>query len=225
MKPEDLIPPFPKNERKILIHDRIWYSPDPHLAENRFEFPGWHDPSLFGNLNPVCIEYCSGNGGWIASQAIKNPQINWVAIEKKFMRVRKIWSKIKNLKLSNLIVICGEAQRVTQNYIPDATISNIFINFPDPWPKKRHAKHRLLQPSFIQELARIMKVEKTITFVTDDINYSEEVINHFLSDLSFKPAYSKPYFITNEEDYGTSYFEDLWRSKGKTIQYHRFIKK
>lgn len=225
MKPEDLIPPFPKSERKIVIHDRVWYLPDPHLAENNFIFPGWHHPDLFSNTNPVCIEYCSGNGAWIAAQAQAHPEINWVAIEKKFMRVRKIWSKIKNLELNNLIVVCGEAFRATHTQFPSACAADVFINFPDPWPKKRHAKHRLIQPLFVQELARILQTDKRVTFVTDDPDYSQEVIGVFLSDASFRSHYPAPFFSTDENHYGTSYFEELWRSKGKTIRYHRFLKK
>lgn len=225
MKPNDLIPPFPKNERKIMIHDRVWYLPDPHLAQNSFTFPGWDHSLLFGNENPVCIEYCSGNGAWIAAQAHSHPHMNWIAIEKKFTRVKKIWSKIKNFKLNNLIVVCGEAFRATQSYFPTACASQVFINFPDPWPKKRHAKHRLFQSSFVQELARIMQEDKTLTFVTDDVNYSEEVIQIFLSEPDFKPFYAEPYFSTEENNYGTSFFEELWRSKGKTIRYHRFMRK
>lgn len=225
MKPEDLIPPFAKDQRQIVIHDRVWYLPDSRLANNHFLFPGWEHQNLFGNKNPVCIEYCSGNGAWIAAQALAFPHLNWVAVEKKFIRVRKIWSKIKNLNLKNLIVVCGEALRLTQNYLPPKSTSNIYINFPDPWPKKRHAKHRLIQPAFVSELARIMQSGQMMTFVTDDADYSDETIGVFLSDVNFKSYYEKPYFSTEESDYGTSYFEELWRSKGRTIRYHRFIKK
>ena len=225
MKPEDLIPPFPKTERKIVIHDRVWYLPPDHLTDNQFDFPGWKHPDFFGNTQPVCVEYCSGNGAWVVAQALANPETNWVAIEKKFMRVRKIWSKIKNLKLNNLIVLCGEAFRATNGYFPPAAVSNVYINFPDPWPKKRHAKHRLIQPLFVNELARVMQSSKIITFVTDDPAYSQEVIDVFLSNPNFQSSYGEPFYITGENDYGSSYFEELWRSKGKMIRYHRFIKK
>lgn len=224
MKPEDLIPPFPKNERKIIIHDRVWYVPDSHLTNNKFDFPGWDHSTFFNNAKPLCIEYCSGNGAWIAAQAVAHPEINWVALEKKFLRVRKIWSKIKNLQLDNLIVICGEAFKTTQYHLPTDCAGDIFINFPDPWPKKRHAKHRLIQPLFVQELARIMQQGKTVTFVTDDPDYSQEVIGVFLLDSRFKSHYPAPYFSTDENNYGSSYFEELWRAKGKVIRYHRFIK-
>lgn len=224
MKPQELKPPFPKNERRVLIHDRVWYLPKQQLAENAFDFPGWEDASLFGNSNPLQIEYCSGNGCWIAAQAVANPQINWVAVELKFTRARKIWSKIKNLQLNNLIVICGEAYQATKEYFPDLCASDIFINFPDPWPKRRHSKHRLIQPLFVQELARILQGGKSVTFVTDGPEYSEEVIDVFLSDVNFQSYYPEPYFNIEENNYGTSYFEELWRAKGKAIRYHRFIK-
>lgn len=225
MKPVDLIPPFPKVERKIVIHDRVWYLPEADLSQNRFEFPGWNHPSFFGNENPVCVEYCSGNGAWIAAQALAHPEINWLAVEKKFMRVRKIWSKIKNLKLNNLMIIFGEAFSATSCYFPTACASDIYINFPDPWPKKKHAKHRLVKPAFVQELTRIMKMDKMLTFVTDDPVFSDAATKIILSNSNLHPYYPAPYFSTDENNYGSSYFEELWRSKGKIIRYHRFIRK
>ena len=69
-----------------------------------------------------------------------------------------------------------------------------------------------------------MQKGKALTFVTDDPVYSQEVIDVFLSDVSFKSHYPSPYFSVEENNYGTSYFDELWRSKGKLIRYHRFIK-
>lgn len=224
MKPLDLKPPFPKTERKIVIHDHVWYVPNTHLAKNSFDFPGWDHQDLFGNTHPVHIEYCSGNGAWIEEQALTHPDINWVAIERKFTRVRKIWSKIKNHNLKNLLVICGEGHSVTNSYFPEASAANIYINFPDPWPKKRHAKNRLIQPDFVNELARILQSGKMVTFVTDDPDYSQQVIEIFLANQRFGSLYPHPHFSTEEQNYGNSFFDDLWRSKGKSIRYHRFIK-
>lgn len=224
MKPEDLRPPFTKDERQIVIHDHVWYLSDPHLAKNKFIFPGWEHADFFGNTNPVCVEYCSGNGAWIAAQAQANPHLNWVAVEKKFMRVRKIWAKIKNLQLKNLIVVCGEALRATQHFFPEKTVSDVYINFPDPWPKNRHAKNRLIQPAFLRELSRVMQPKKVLTFVTDDQAYSDEVIGIFSADADFKSHYEAPYYITDESGYGSSYFDELWRAKGRSIRYHRFVR-
>ena len=225
MKPQDLTPLYPKEAQRIVIHDRVWYVPKRSPEMNDFIFPGWNHPDLFGNDNPVIVEYCSGNGTWIANKAAASPEVNWVAVEMKFDRVRKVWAKIKNLKLSNLIVICGEAHTTTARYFPDHSISDVYINFPDPWPKKRHAKHRLIQHEFADELSRILKEKKSLTFVTDDVPYSEWLIEIMGNHEHFASAYPAPFYLTEEEDYGTSYFDELWRSKGRAIRYHCFQKK
>jgi tRNA (guanine-N7-)-methyltransferase len=224
MRPEDLKPPFPKEDRKIVIHDHVWYVPPPHFSQSDYQFLGWSHTDFFGNDNPVNVEYCSGNGAWVADQALANPDINWIAIEKKFLRVRKIWSKIKNLKLKNLIVLCGEGYLATQRYFPSNSINEVYVNFPDPWPKKRHAKNRIFQPEFVNELARIITPKQKVTFVTDDPDYSEEVISIFANDKQFQSFYPAPFYAEEDQAYGSSYFEELWRSKGKTIRYHRFTK-
>lgn len=225
MKPEDLKSPFSWENRRVAIQDRVLYIPEYYSNYQEFTFPAWEDPVLFGNQNPVNVEYCSGNGTWIAEKAKENPHLNWVAVEKRFVRARKIWSKIKNFGLSNLFVICGEAAKATHYYFPDESIHEVFINFPDPWPKLRHAKHRLIQPSFINEIWRVLKKGHQWTFVTDDPDYSNLLIEEVLPFSGLKSLYPDPYFITEMPGYGTSYFEELWREKGKIIRYHRFEKK
>ncbi len=225
MKPEDLKPPYAKEERRIFIHDRVWFLPNDRLPPpNEFVFPGWEHPDIFGNNHPVCIEYCSGNGAWIAGKAQANPHLNWVAVERKFDRVRKIWSKIKNLDLPNLFIICGEAHQATRTYFPECSAHDVYINFPDPWPKARHAKNRLIQAEFAQQLWRILQEGRSLTFVTDDPPYSEWLIEVMTAHKGFSSSYPSPYYTTDESCYGTSYFDQLWRSKGRTIRYHKFQK-
>lgn len=225
MRPEDLKSPFSWNERHVTLHDRVWYVPPHCNPEDNFVFPGWESPDFFGNSNPVKIEYCSGNGAWIAEKAAAHPEINWVAIERKFARTRKIWSKIKNLNLSNLLIICGEGYNVTNRYFPAGSVSEIFINFPDPWPKNRHAKNRIIQKPFVSLMQHTLKPQGTLTFVTDDANFSEWTIDILSQDSGFEMGYPAPYYITEHAEYGTSYFDQLWREKGKLIRYHQFRKK
>lgn len=224
MKPEDLKPPVPRTEYRIMIDDRVWYVPSRASNGEEFIFPGWNSPLMFNNDNPICIEYCSGNGAWIAKKAMENPTLNWVAVEMKFERVRKVWAKIKNLNLPNLLVLCGEGCQATQRYFPSSSVHDVFINFPDPWPKKRHTKHRLIQPEFVAQLWRILKPERSITFVTDDIAYSEWFIEKIHGQQGFSSSLPNPFYITEHSEYGSSYFDELWRSKGRAIRYHHFYK-
>ncbi|NGX57846.1 MAG: tRNA (guanine-N(7)-)-methyltransferase [Chlamydiae bacterium] len=220
MKPKDLKPPFKWGEQYTTIQDKIFYTFEPFGKETlHFEFPGWDHPDVFGNDQPVKIEYCSGHGHWIAHQALTDPEVNWVAVEKLFVRLRKIWSKMKNYSLNNLFSVCGEAYDITKRYIPSASVTEVYVNFPDPWPKKKHAKYRLIQPAFIEEIYRILKPEGTITLVTDDENYSIQMMEVLNSQPGFISCYPEPYFCTSREGYGNSFFEDLWREKGKGIRY------
>jgi tRNA (guanine-N7-)-methyltransferase len=224
MKSKDLKPPFDWNDREVLIHDRIWYVPLRYNLEKEFVFPGWESPELFGNSNPVHVEYCSGNGGWIIEKALKHPEINWVGVEMKFPRVSKIWAKIKNYNLPNLIVVCGEGCNATRKYFPSKTVAQAFINFPDPWPKNKHSKHRLVQGEFSDQVARILGEGGTFTLVTDDPDYSEQMIKILHQSGQFQSEYPEPHFRTDIENYGKSYFEELWRSKNKDIRFHQFRK-
>lgn len=225
MRPNNLRSPFITQDRRVLIDDRILFVPNNGNNLHDFQFPGWGHPDVFGCEKPVNIEYCSGNGLWISQRAKIEKECHWVAIEKKFVRIKKIWSKIKNDLISNLFCICGEGFASTKSYIPSDSISEIFINFPDPWPKRHHAKFRLIKPPFIQEIFRILKKNGTVTIVTDDVKYSDEIIKLMNHSHLFISHYQAPYYSIELASYGTSYFEELWRSQQKEIRYHIFQKK
>lgn len=206
------------------MKDRIWYVPDGYDNFSSFTFKGWGNPLFFDQERPVCIEYCSGNGAWIAARAQRDSHYNWVAIELKFERVRKIWSKIKNFDLPNLLAVCGEGYRITHHYIPDNSVHEVYINFPDPWPKRRHGKNRIIQPSFISEIRRILRPGGGLTMVTDDVPYSRHMIEVVQNFPTFDSLHPFPFYVNDDPNYGTSFFEDLWRERGKKIYYHAFRK-
>lgn len=197
MRPEDLPSPFSWKNRSILIQDRVWYVPDYYDQYETFTFPGWHHADTFSRAQPIKVEYCSGNGAWIAAKALQDPNTNWVAVEKQFERACKIWSKLKNYQLDNLLVICGEGLAVTRHYFPSHTIQEVFVNFPDPWPKRRHAKHRIIQPPFIQEVERILQVGGKLTLVTDDELYSTRMLKVMHAFSTFDSAFPSPHFVTD----------------------------
>jgi tRNA (guanine-N7-)-methyltransferase len=221
MKPEDLKRPFLFAERRVLLHDRVFFIPE-RVQSSGFILPRWQE--IFDNTNPVKIEYCSGNGAWIAAQARAYPQFNWVAVEKKWSRVQKIWSKMKNHELSNLLIVSGEAFQATSEYITAASIAEVFVNFPDPWPKKKHWKNRLIQQPFLQEIKRILLPSGSMTLVTDDPEYSRVMIREVAQNKKFSSCFPDPFYCTDLPGYGSSYFEELWRAKGKEIRYHKFMR-
>ncbi|MBS3922733.1 MAG: tRNA (guanine(46)-N(7))-methyltransferase TrmB [Nitrosarchaeum sp.] len=222
MKPKDLKCPFKWDTRQPLIHDGVVFVPTHYDKHHEWVFPDFSDKQLFGNDQPVFIEYCSGNGDWVTDRALRFSECNWIAVEKRFDRVRKIWSKLKNQKLSNLLVICGDAMTFSQFYLPAQSVQEIFVNFPDPWPKRSHAKHRLIQPFFIEECARVVRKGGKATLVTDDKDYSHQMIHTMGASQHWQSCLAEPYYSTEWPQYGSSFFEALWRSKGCEIFYHQF---
>ncbi len=191
-----------------------------------YEAVGKHGPKLdleaiFGNKNAVQLEYCSGNGSWIADKAQKNQNLNWIAVEKDFDRARKIWLKAKRQNLKNLFLIFGEAFVFTWFYLPENSIQNVFINFPDPWPKRRHHKKRLVKTEFLLEIKKKLLPDGKITLVTDHEDLAFFMIKEaFQSGL--RTVFEEPYFKKSFAGYGSSFFEELFRAKGKKIHYMQF---
>ena len=106
--------------------------------------------------------------------------------------------------------------------IADHALQAAQIFFPDPWPKEKHAKNRLFQSSFIEQLKRIVKPKASISIATDDTAYAKQIISSMIP--TFSSSFDKPYYVHEWAGYGTSYFETLWREKGKEIYYFNFIK-
>ncbi len=208
MKPKDLLYPYSWKDRRPLLKNNIFYVPEYYQEHQKELFPSFTEH--FENDNPVNLEYCSGNGEWIIKRAQENPDKNWVAVEMWFKRVRKIYSKTVNYEIDNLLIISGEGMTFSREYLTDHCLDAVFVNFPDPWPKDRHAKHRIIQRPFVEELRRTVTPEGTVTLVTDNIPYKDQM-QYEMQEWPKVPAFHK--------NYGSSFFERLWLSHGLEI-YH-----
>lgn len=215
----DLRIPFSWEERRPVLLDHFLYVPDHYDRHEAWEPVLWSDTTIFGNSHPVALEYCSGNGQWICERAKQNPDINWVALDVRFDRSRKTWLRMHRENIPNLYVFCGEARVLTRHYIPKRSLSHIFINFPDPWPKLRHAKHRLIQAPFLLEMAELALPGAHATFVTDDETYSAQMLRELAKCPPWRPCLPEPHYALDLPDYGFSYFYDLWKKKGRNIYF------
>ncbi len=213
MKPKDLKKPFKWEDRRPLMHEGMLFVPEYYDKHHE-----WVPQPLFAEEKPIAVEYCAGNGAWILEKALQHPEINWIAVDIRFDRARKIWSKMRNSNLSNLLVVCGEALTFSKHYLQDDTLQETYINFPDPWPKEKHAKHRLIQERFVKELARVLKKEGKVVLVTDHETYYEQM----KAEVAKVPSWKLSLYTNDWPGYGTSYFDHLFRGKGCTIHYLQF---
>ncbi|MCM1252421.1 MAG: tRNA (guanosine(46)-N7)-methyltransferase TrmB [Clostridium sp.] len=122
---------------------------------------------LFNNTQPVHIEIGMGKGRFITEMAKRNPDINYVGIEKYSSVLIRAVQKMEMEELPNLYFIRMDAEEITQVF-GQAEVDKIYLNFSDPWPKDRHAKRRLPSREFLNRYREILSAEGNLEFKTDN---------------------------------------------------------
>ncbi len=136
---------------------------------------------LFGNNNPIRIEIGCGKGDFIVGTAAKEPNVNFLAVEKVSDVLVIAAEKVKNSGLSNVRVCCVDAKELEEIF-PEGSIDRIYLNFSDPWPKARHEKRRLTYRTFLAIYKKILKKDGAIHFKTDNrglFDFSLEEFENF----------------------------------------------
>jgi tRNA (guanine-N7-)-methyltransferase len=145
---------------------------------------------LFGRTAPRMLEIGFGAGEALLSFAQAHPELDCIGVEVHKPGVGHLLLGAQAAALKNLRIICHDAVEVLQRQLPPASLQLIHIFFPDPWPKKRHHKRRLIQPAFIELLARVLASGGTLRLATDWEPYAmhmREVIDaspEFINDSS-----------------------------------------
>ena len=140
---------------------------------------------LFGNEHPVILEIGFGNGESLAEQAAAEPQHNFLGIEVHRPGVGHLLRLIEEQGLANLRLVNHDAVEVLEHMIPAQSLSGVQIYFPDPWPKKKHHKRRIVQPPFLRLLASRMRPGAFLHLATDWQDYAEHMVEalHQAGDL------------------------------------------
>ncbi|MDH4093298.1 MAG: tRNA (guanosine(46)-N7)-methyltransferase TrmB [Betaproteobacteria bacterium] len=131
--------------------------------------------ALFGRTAPLVLEIGSGMGETTAAIATANPGTDFIAIEVHGPGVGSLLKRIDEQGLGNLRVIRHDALEVLANMIPDGALAGIHLFFPDPWPKKRHYKRRLVQPAFAALAARKLAPGGILHAATDWEDYARQI--------------------------------------------------
>lgn len=122
---------------------------------------------LFGNDHPLHIEIGMGKGRFLMELAGRNPQINYVGIERYTSVLIKAIKKMEAAPLSNLFFMCMDAADLEQSFAA-GNVARIYLNFSDPWPKERHARRRLTSVEYLKRYDAVLAPEGRIEFKTDN---------------------------------------------------------
>ena len=139
--------------------------------------------AVFGRRARKVAEIGFGNGENLLALAASRPQEDFLGIEVHRPGVGRLLLQLKERQLTNVRVVCHDAVEVLERILGASSLDEILILFPDPWPKKRHHKRRLLQPAFAALLAQRLKAGAVLRLATDWEPYAEEM----LATLSAEP--------------------------------------
>ena len=140
---------------------------------------------IFGRSASITLEIGFGNGASLTQMAAASPEHNFIGIEVHRPGVGNLLLQLEQENLNNVRIICHDAVEVLKRMIPPESLNKIQIFFPDPWPKKKHHKRRLIQPDFINLLATRMKPESILHLATDWENYAEQMLEVLTTSPDF----------------------------------------
>ena len=180
---------------------------------------------IFGNPAPVDIEIGFGKCGFLLEIAAQHPTTNFVGIESSRKYYRKGITKVQRAGLNNVKLLWGEAFHIFKRYVPDHSVANIYINFPDPWPKKRHAKRRLLQAELVSLLASKLYPAGCLEIATDIESYLNQIQEIFLANAMYAMVYSHTSTHHGSVRTYCSDYEVMFPQEGKTIYYIKYKRK
>ena len=144
--------------------------------------------AIFRRNAPLVLEIGSGMGETTAAIAQARPDADFIAIEVHAPGVGSLLNRIEAAKLTNLRVVRHDAVEVLEKMIADASLAAIHLFFPDPWPKKRHHKRRLVQPGFAALAARKLVPGGVVHAATDWPDYAEHMAAVFSGEPLLEPA-------------------------------------
>ena len=196
-----------KNKEEIM-------NQSPYLVKDSSAYRGkWSE--YFHNQNPIYIEIGMGKGKFIIENALQHPEINYIGIEKYDSVIAKALQKIPE-GIPNLFLIRADALDITDIF--DHEIDHLFLNFSDPWPKKRHHFRRLSSPLFLKKYDQIFRGDSIIEMRTDNRDLFQYSLVSFSKDGYILEEVSLDLHQDQMPEVTTEY-EDRFSSREMPIYY------
>lgn len=168
--------------------DRLWSERGgeiPALAEGPLDTSAW-----FGRDAPVVLEIGSGMGETTAQLAQAQPEVNYLAVEVYKPGLAQLLSRAETLEIDNLRLLRGDAVVLLEDHVAPDSLDEVRIFFPDPWPKKRHHKRRLVQASVVELIASRLVPGGVLHLATDWESYAEQMLSVCKQEPSLRNRYT-----------------------------------
>ncbi|MEX0822462.1 MAG: tRNA (guanosine(46)-N7)-methyltransferase TrmB [Rhodothermales bacterium] len=146
------------------------------LSASSLAFPSSSE-HLFGRRAPLVAEVGVGSGGFIANLAKRRPDVNILGIDRAPQSIARSYRRLLHDDIRNARLFKGDAEWFVRNVIPAGGLDRVYVNFPDPWPRKKHHERRLLQASFLRLLASRLAADGDVLVTTDHEEYFQFVLH------------------------------------------------
>ena len=170
--------------------------------------------ALFGNARPVEIEIGTGKGTFLLARARVRPEINLLGLE--YARTYALYcaDRVRRAGLTNVRMLCADAGTFFKVALADRSVWRVHVYFPDPWPKRKHHRRRLIQPAFIDQVRRVLRPGGQLIIVTDHRDYFDQILR-VLADAQGFARIGFPHMAdANDEIVGTN-FERKYIAQGR----------
>lgn len=189
--------------------------PFPRLVVPGRELAGPADwPRIFGRAAPLVVEIGFGYDTFLLGRAEACPDRDHVGVERDPSRVAAFLAEAERRGIPNVRALPVSAEIALGSCFPQESVSELHVYFPDPWPKVRHASHRLVQPWFAEAAARALRRDGVLLCATDDGPYAAQMLDVLQGSGAFRcESADRPHLGWETK------FESLWRRKGREIRY------
>ena len=171
---------------------------------------------IFGNARPVEIEIGSGKGTFLKAYAAARPEINLLGIEYAAAYAAYCADRFRRAGLTNVRMLRTEAAALFKTAIPPRSLQRVHVYFPDPWPKRRHQRRRLIQPAFVDLVRRALRPGGQLLVVTDHFDYARH-IRRVLDGAAGFVRIPTPRLVDAEGDLVGTNFERKYRAEGRPV--------
>jgi len=206
----------PSQQRAL---DDLWPAFGIEFSESTLEFG-----TVFGRDAPVVLEIGFGDGETLVQQAAERQDADFVGIEVHEPGVGHCLLKARDAGVTNLRLIRHDAIEVLAHQVPPASLSRVNLYFPDPWPKKRHHKRRIVQPAFLDLVADRLRSGGSLHIATDWANYAEHIDEIVNGCDRFECAEEREHDGDRALDRPRTKFERRGLTKGHRITDWRFVR-
>lgn len=183
------------------------------------ECDGEHlDPKvLFGRQIPMILDIGFGSGEALAELAVRHPQWGYLGVEVYRPGMGRLLRQLETEGIDNVRLVCADAVEVMQHNIADSTLTGIQVFFPDPWPKRRHYKRRLIQPDWVALAARRLAAGGFLHMATDWQDYAEHMLMVTERSAQFANTAGPGQFAPGPGERPSTRFERRGRDKGHDV--------